>query len=754
MSVGSSLTGVTFGGLSSGIDTDSIISRLIQLEQVPIQRIQRQAAVLQQRSQVYGTFLSKIQTFGQAANSLNSFGAFNPMSTASSASTVAAITATPSATEGRYDLRVSKLASAHKIGTTAQASVEAALSQTGTFTINGKAIAVESTDSLKSIAVKINDARVGVTASLIDGGTGSAFLTLTANNSGAENKLILADVSGSVLQNIGVLTGSTSVANASGTTAQGFKFSSASTNVQSMLGATGLTNQTIQINGSNVDINLSADSLQAISDRINTAGISGVSASVETIIDGSNTSYRLNVTGATTFTDSGSTLQALGIVQRAAGNQLTGAQDAEFSLDGINLKSKTNTVTTVVPGATITLIKANETTPEQALLTISRDPGQIKTRIGEFLSAFNDAQQFIRDASQFDAETFEAGPLFGDSTAQQFEATAVQQIFQNVPGLTGTYTNLASIGFSLSKEGQLEVDDAQLDKALAENPDAVKRLFQNVGTSSNQQLTYVSSTAKSKASPSTGYAVNVTQLATKSYLSAGTPQTGPSTSLETLTFGGAMFGSQNIEVTLDIGSTLSSTIAKINSDPRLRDFLVASEDSGALKVESKRWGTGGRFTLFSNQTGTGLNSGVGPGGTGTRYDGLDVAGTIAGQAATGFGQFLTGAATNTVAEGLQVQYTGTTTGAVGSMIFTKGQGPLLSELSQTFTDASNGLVASAQKSLDAQVEQMNKQIEDLNKAVQQKTIDLRTKFAAMEQAITAAQQQGQRLSAMTQSNAR
>jgi len=749
MSIGSSLSGVTFGGLSSGIDTDSIISRLVQLEQIPINRIQNQAAILQQRSQVYGTFLSKIQSFGQAANSLNSFGAFNPMSTTSSASTVAAVTATPSATEGSYDLKVSKLAANHKLGTTAQASVDAALSQTGTFTINGKAINVESTDSLKSIAVKINDARIGVTASLIDGGTGSAFLTLTANNSGAENKVILADVSGSVLQGLGVLTGATSVANANGTTAQGFKFSSASSNVQSLLGATGLATQTIQINGANVDIDLSVDSLQAISDRINSAAISGVSSSVETVVEGSTTSYRLNVTGASSFTDAGSTLQALGIVQRAAGNQLTAAQDAEFTLDGISLKSNTNTVTTVVPGATITLIKANETTPEQATLTISRDPGQIKTRIRDLVTAFNDAQQFIRDASQFDTETFEAGPLFGDSTAQQFESTAVQQIFQSVPGLSGTYTNLASIGFSLSEEGQLEVDDTQLDKALAEDPEAVRRLFQNVGTSTNQQLTYVTSTAKSKASPSTGYAVNITQLATKSYLSAGTPQTAPSTSVETLTFGGAMFGSQNIEVTLDIGSTLSTTIAKINSDPRLRDFLVASDDGGALKVESKRWGSGGRFTLVSNQTGTGSNSGVGPGGTGTRYDGLDIAGTIGGQAATGFGQFLTGASTNTVAEGLQVQYTGTTTGAVGDMVFTKGQGPLLSELTQTFSDATNGLVASAQKSLDEQVEQMNKQIEDMNKAVQQKTIDLRTKFAAMEQAIASAQQQGQRLSAMT-----
>jgi flagellar hook-associated protein 2 len=61
MAVGSSLSGISFSGLSSGIDTAGIISRLMQLEQIPISRLQTRQAEVKQQQAVYGQFRSQLQ---------------------------------------------------------------------------------------------------------------------------------------------------------------------------------------------------------------------------------------------------------------------------------------------------------------------------------------------------------------------------------------------------------------------------------------------------------------------------------------------------------------------------------------------------------------------------------------------------------------------------------------------------------------------------------------------------------------------
>ena len=54
-----SLSGITFGGLASGIDTESIISRLMQLEQIPIQRLQSRQAQILSNKNVYSQMRSQ-----------------------------------------------------------------------------------------------------------------------------------------------------------------------------------------------------------------------------------------------------------------------------------------------------------------------------------------------------------------------------------------------------------------------------------------------------------------------------------------------------------------------------------------------------------------------------------------------------------------------------------------------------------------------------------------------------------------------
>jgi flagellar hook-associated protein 2 len=56
----SSTNGISFSGLSSGLDTDSIISQLVNIEKAPIQRMTAQQKTLRDRAELYSQFATKI----------------------------------------------------------------------------------------------------------------------------------------------------------------------------------------------------------------------------------------------------------------------------------------------------------------------------------------------------------------------------------------------------------------------------------------------------------------------------------------------------------------------------------------------------------------------------------------------------------------------------------------------------------------------------------------------------------------------
>ena len=48
---------------------------------------------------------------------------------------------------------------------------------------------------------------------------------------------------------------------------------------------------------------------------------------------------------------------------------------------------------------------------------------------------------------------------------------------ESVPGTSGTYTTMASVGISLNKDGSLSLNTSTLTAALASDPSAVEKLF-------------------------------------------------------------------------------------------------------------------------------------------------------------------------------------------------------------------------------------------------------------------------------------
>ena len=731
------------------MDTEGIISKLVSIQKQPIARLQQQQQKYLKQADVIAALKGQISNVAQSANSLLTADAFSAVIPSNSDSSVASLVMSGVGQAGNYTLSVSKLAQAQKISSGAQSSVSSALGQTGQFTINGKLVSVDSTDSLSSVARKINDVSPGATASIINGGTGNAYLTITSSNSGISGKPQLSDLTGSFLSTIGVLGATENIRLPITNGAAGINFSSSSDIVGSSLGVTGLTAQTIKVNGVNVSINLQSDSLQAVADKINSAS-TGATASVVSVTEGVNTKYRLEITGPSspTFVDAGNTLATLGIVQKTASNELVAAQDASYKVDGVSLNSSTNTIEGVIPGGKITLLKADATTPPTTTLSIKSDTDAVANRIKSFTDSYNTAVKFITDNSQFDGDTYETGPLFGDPVARQFLSTMNSLLMSNIPGLTGNYKNLTDIGIRIDGTGSLSVDSSKLNTAIQTDSEGVRKLFQNFGSSSSSSVVYISGTSSTQPSSPSSYGVNITQVATKTQYVAATAKTSNNTSSETLTFSGNLIGSSSYNLTIDVGSNLQTIIDKINNDTKLKDLLTASNNSGKLQIDSKRFGSNGLFNVVSNQSPLGSNSGVGF-NPGTLTNGLDVAGTINGESAMGVGQFLTGTKTDGKALGLQIQYSGTSTGNAGNITFTRGMSGIVNSALTMFTDIASGITVTTEKALRDQGELIKNQIDTINKRAAASITELRAKFSQMEQQISKVQQQGARLSQLT-----
>lgn len=438
----SSSSGIYFTGLASNIDTDSIVTKLMQIEQTAVSRLQKQQSQIQTRQNALSALKARLSSLSSAASALNSSSAFDTVSANSSDTSVATVTASAGALAGNYKLTVSKLAQSHKVGSAAQTSATQALGlSAGTIVINGKGVSITESDSMTAIATKINSANAGVTASIIDGGSGSAYLTLTSNTSGAAGRIQISDLSGSIARTgLGLISGATTYRETitGGVTSIGF--SDANTKLGTLLGAANVGSKTFSLNGTDITVDFDNATLADVATAINNSG-SGATASVRTVTSNGVTTYKLDLSGVTINTDADGALEALGILQRNFGSEVAAAQDASYTIDGIAMTSSTNTLTAVIPNVTVTLKKADATKPEETTISLSRDSSATVGKVKTFVSAYNEIMTLIAENSKFNADTYEGGVFFGDSVVQQVESQIGDMVFTQVEGLSTKYNN-------------------------------------------------------------------------------------------------------------------------------------------------------------------------------------------------------------------------------------------------------------------------------------------------------------------------
>ncbi len=170
------------GGLASGIDTNTLIDRLVELESRPKQLAESRKKALEAQVSTLGSLLSKLSELKSAAASLADDGVLGL--TASEHTT---FTATPGsgAYAGSYRVEVTQLARAAKALSNSFTSGETARGMDITFTIEGTDYVVSTTDgdTLADIAFKINQSGAPVSAVVLDTGSGQ-YLSVTTKQTG------------------------------------------------------------------------------------------------------------------------------------------------------------------------------------------------------------------------------------------------------------------------------------------------------------------------------------------------------------------------------------------------------------------------------------------------------------------------------------------------------------------------------------------------------------------------------------------
>jgi len=160
---------ISFSGIGSGIDTASIVTALMKIERLPIDRINTQKAELKQKQGVVQEVNGLLAKLRDASAAMYKVGALQDKAATTGDASVVSASVDSSAASGSYNVVVTALAKAHTLATGANPPLVAGQSldiTTGGTTAN---VAVEAGDTLQTFADRVNGTEdIGVSASVIN----------------------------------------------------------------------------------------------------------------------------------------------------------------------------------------------------------------------------------------------------------------------------------------------------------------------------------------------------------------------------------------------------------------------------------------------------------------------------------------------------------------------------------------------------------------------------------------------------------
>lgn len=365
------------GGLASGLDTNSIVDKLVALESRPILKNTQKQAALNVQTSAIGDLLSKIKSLASTASTLGKGVAVGSITTTPTG--VNAVVGT-GATPGRYSIAVETVATAAK-------------ARSGQFD--------------------------------------------TANDTVAGGTLSM----------------------------------------------------TVQGTAYNIAITASSD-LGAVVNKINASG-----APIRAAIISDGSKVYVSLTNRDTGKPVGSAANGgLSITSDPTGLGLAVTQDAVNAVvhvDGLRVESKSNEISTAIPGVTLS-VKAQQAVA--ADLVIAPDTSKSTTNVQGFIDGFNSIVSVLKQSLRPDPKAGVGdGSMVDSATAVSLQGR-LNKLLSTLSVEEGSYRTLADIGVKMQNDGTLKLDTAALSKALANDPGAVDAVFSTASTGMAARMDALSKT--------------------------------------------------------------------------------------------------------------------------------------------------------------------------------------------------------------------------------------------------------------------
>ena len=218
---------ITATGIGSGLDIEGLVTQLVAAERQPVDnRLNLRQATLQAELSAFGTLKGAVSGLQSSINDVRQLSTFQSRQASSSDTDAVTISATRSAATGSFSVGVTQLAEAHSLASVGFTSVDDVVGEgqltfrfgttdyePGTDTYNSfslnpesatLSISIDSTNNtLTGLRDAINEADAGVSATIVNDGTGYRLL-INSSSTGAVNSLEIsaADNDGSDLDGI------------------------------------------------------------------------------------------------------------------------------------------------------------------------------------------------------------------------------------------------------------------------------------------------------------------------------------------------------------------------------------------------------------------------------------------------------------------------------------------------------------------------------------------------------------------------
>lgn len=186
---------ISFGGLASGLDTTSMISQLVAAERASAAPLASRQSDLNTHRSIVSSLSSALSTLATSARALGTTSGVSPR-TASASSPHANVAASDAAPASSHALRVQQLARGQVVASRALPSNAPGVVGAGSVEITHAGVTATAswtaTDSLDTIASKINEAAPGASASVMF--DGAAYrLVVSSRATGLTGALAFAD---------------------------------------------------------------------------------------------------------------------------------------------------------------------------------------------------------------------------------------------------------------------------------------------------------------------------------------------------------------------------------------------------------------------------------------------------------------------------------------------------------------------------------------------------------------------------------